>query len=156
MEGRIINKKIKWTIITIIILYVSFVVYIGYPTKGTFGELILDKIGLEKYTAMNLMGIDTYEEDYFSTYDEEEINEIIPYLESIEIRKYNMKPSSSYIYDMVITGPNNKLPITKINVRWYEEGVFSVNVDNSPRLKYYKIEDEDFDMDKVKAMFGKK
>jgi len=130
-------------------------VYLGYPTKGTFGELVLDKIGLGKYSAIDLMGSGTNEDDNFSTYHEEDINEIISYLEGIEIRKYNLKPSSNIdTYTMYITGPNDKLPITKIHVRLYEEGVFSVNLDNSYRLKYYKIEDEDFDMEKIKAMFG--
>jgi len=135
--------------IGILVIVAIGIIYVIYPKQGTFEELIINRYNMDNCTSVTFFslkgGIDSSES--WNIYKEEKTIKFIDYMKNVKMKE-NRSSDYRAEYFMTIIGSYKEDGSTG-PIRIDIEIIVSYN---GQKRRYYKIVDEDFSMDKIKAL----
>ncbi|WP_346880241.1 hypothetical protein [Clostridium sp. UBA3061] len=141
--------------IGILVIVAIGIIYIIYPKQGTFEEFVINRYNMDNCTSVTFFsikgGIDSSES--WNIYKEEKTMKFIDYMKSVKMKE-NRSSDYGMEYLMTIIGSYKEEGSTgpiRIDIAWINEKEIMISYKGQKR-KYYKIVDEDFSMDKIKAL----
>ncbi|MBE6059832.1 MAG: hypothetical protein E7215_06620 [Clostridium sulfidigenes] len=141
--------------IGILVIVAIGMIYIIYPKQGTFEEFIINRYNMDNCTSVTFFslkgGIDSSES--WNIYKEENTMKFIDYMKNVKMKE-NRSSDYGMEYLMTIIGSYKEEESTgpiRIDIAWINEKEIMISYKGQKR-RYYKIVDEDFSMDKIKAL----
>ncbi len=141
--------------IGILVIVAIGMIYIIYPKQGTFEEFIINRYNMDNCTSVTFFsikgGIDSSES--WNIYKEENTMKFIDYMKNVKMKE-NRSSDYGMEYLMTIIGSYKEKESTgpiRIDIAWINEKEIMISYKGQKR-RYYKIVDEDFSMDKIKAL----
>lgn len=141
--------------IGILVIVAIGIIYIIYPKQGTFEEFVINRYNMDNCTSVTFFsikgGIDSSES--WNIYKEENTMKFIDYMKNVKMKE-NRSSDYGMEYLMTIIGSYKEEESTgpiRIDIAWINEKEIMISYKGQKR-RYYKIVDEDFSMDKIKAL----
>ncbi len=141
--------------IGILVIVAIGIIYIIYPKQGTFEEFIINRYNMDNCTSVTFFslkgGINSSES--WNIYKEEKTMKFIDYMKNVKMKE-NRSSDYGMEYLMTIIGSYKDEESTgpiRIDIAWINEKEIMISYKGQKR-RYYKIVDEDFSMDKIKAL----
>lgn len=141
--------------IGILVIVAIGIIYVIYPKQGTFEEFIINRYNMDNCTSVSFFslkgGIDSSES--WNIYKEKQTMKFIDYMKNVKMKE-NRSSDYGAEYYMTIIGSYKEEASTgpiRIDIAWINEKELVVSY-NAQKRRYYKIIDENFSIDKIKAL----
>lgn len=141
--------------ICILVIVAIGIIYVIYPKQGTFEEFIINRYNMDNCTSVSFFslkgGIDSSES--WNIYKEKQTMKFIDYMKNVKMKE-NSSSDYGAEYYMTIIGSYKEEASTgpiRIDIAWINEKELVVSY-NAQKRRYYKIIDENFSIDKIKAL----